>query len=466
MTLKEIIQKIKNKELSAEELTSHYAGKIKANDEEINGFISFAEEKALKKAKEADTKRGDNEGGFSGIPYAVKDSILVKDMPATAGSKILENYNAPYNATAVSKLNREGGIPLGKTNMDEFAMGSSTENSAFGTTRNPIDTSRVSGGSSGGSAAAVYADMTPFALGSDTGGSIRQPAAFCGVCGFKPTYGAVSRYGLIAMASSLDQIGVITKTAEDAGIVLERIAGRDRADATSMDLNSEQDDKVEPKNLKIGLIKEFMEDIPNEGVKRRIEEAVNYYKNAGAEIKEVSLPHVSYSLAAYHIIMPAEASSNLARYEGIRYGATQGIENSYASRRGEGFGAEVKRRIMLGTYTLSAGHYDAYYIKAQKVRTLIKNDFENAFNEVDVIATPTTPGPAFKVGEKTKDPLEMYLSDVYTVSANLAGLPAVSIPAGTVKEEDSELPVGLQIMGPQKSDFRVLNIAQLYENNA
>jgi len=467
MTIAEIIKKLNNKEMSASELANFYLDNIEKKEKEINSFLVVDKKIAKEKAAKADSIKNNNQPLF-GIPYAVKDNILVEGMQATAGSKILENYKAPYNATVVDKLNDAGAFVLGKTNMDEFAMGSSTENSAYGTTKNPHDISRVPGGSSGGSAAAVAADFVPFALGSDTGGSIRQPAAFCGIVGFKPTYGAVSRYGLIAMASSLDQIGTFTKTAQDAKLVFSHLIGKDSLDSTSLDIDVTAK-KFDIKNLKIGLVKENFAEGLDGRIAKKTQKAIDVYKKLGAEIKEVSLPHANYGLAVYYIIMPSEASSNLARYDGIRYGAhlpesvVGSLIDNYKNIRGSKFGKEVLRRIMLGTYTLSAGYYDAYYKRAQKVRTLIKQDYEKVFKEVDVLIQPTTPTLPFKFGEKTKDPLSMYLSDIYTVNANLAGVPGVSIPIGTIEEGGKNLPVGLQITGSHGKDFMVLDVAEAYE---
>ncbi|MEX2145046.1 MAG: Asp-tRNA(Asn)/Glu-tRNA(Gln) amidotransferase subunit GatA [Candidatus Spechtbacterales bacterium] len=467
LTLKEIKNNIQKGDTAPSELASFYLARIKDRDGEIHSYLHVAED-AQDKAQKADIKAGGEYGPLFGIPYAVKDNILVKDMPCTAASKILENHTAVYNASVIEKLSDEGAIVLGKTNMDEFAMGSSTENSAFGATKNPHDTSRVPGGSSGGSAAAVAAGLAPFALGSDTGGSIRQPAAFCGVVGFKPTYGAVSRYGLIAMASSLDQIGPITNTVEDAKTVFNFILGKDEMDSTSMDLGEYGREKS-PKDLKIGIPEEYFGDGLDPKVKKRVLEAVEVYRKMGAQVKEISMPHALYSLAVYYIIMPSEASSNLARYDGVKYGLhvadyeTQDLLDMYLKVRGQGFGPEALRRVMLGTYILSAGYYDAYYIKAQKVRNLIEEDFTRAFEDVDVIISPTTPTPAFKSGEKTQDPLQMYLSDIYTVSANLAGLPCVSVPVGEVEESGSKLPAGMQIFAPRKKDHFLLDVAEWYE---
>ena len=376
---------------------------------------------------------------------------------------MLKDYIAPYDATCIKKLKELGAVILGKTNLDEFAMGSSTENSAFFTTKNPRDLKRVPGGSSGGSAAAVAADFCCYSLGSDTGGSIRQPASFCGVVGLKPSYGAVSRYGLVAFASSLDQIGPITKTAEDAQIVFNAISGRDPKDSTSVELGI-KNYELRIKDLKIGVPKEYFIKGIDPEVERIIKQAISQAEEQGAKIEEISLPHTKYALAAYYIIMPSEASANLARYDGIEYGLSESENKNlldvYLESRGEGFGNEVKRRIMLGTYTLSAGYYDAYYLKAQKVRTLIKQDFENAFKKVDAIFTPTAPFPAFKIGEKIADPLSMYLSDIFTVSVNLAGLPALSLPAGFT---EADLPVGLQIIGKPFEDNKILEISKIYD---
>ncbi|OGZ57882.1 MAG: glutaminyl-tRNA synthase (glutamine-hydrolyzing) subunit A [Candidatus Spechtbacteria bacterium RIFCSPLOWO2_12_FULL_38_22] len=471
MTLKQVLQKIQSKEISCLELADFYLGNIKKKDKQLHSFLYVNEEGIKKEAKIADKNHSDinfKTQPLYGVPYALKDNILVENMPTTAGSMILENYNGGYDSAVVSKLRNVGALVLGKTNMDEFAMGSSTENSAFGPSSNPHDVSRVPGGSSGGSAVAVAADLAPFALGSDTGGSIRQPAAFCGVVGFKPSYGAVSRYGLIAMASSLDQIGVFTQTVDDATLVFSCLIGKDVMDSTSREIDKPKN-KFNIENLRIGIIKEnFGEGLDNR-IRDKIYEAVDVYKKMGASVEELSLPYADFGLAAYYIIMPAEVSSNLAKFDGIRYGThlVQDTEKSliedYAELRGKGFGKEVLRRIMLGTYTLSAGYYDAYYLKAQKVRTLIKKDYENAFAKVDVIISPTTPTLPFKFGEKTKNPLEMYLSDIYTVNANLAGVPAISIPIGIIKEEGKNLPVGMQITGPQKRDFFVLDVARAYE---
>ncbi len=451
------------KQFSSLELTRFYLDKIKKENNKLNDFLSLTEKLALEQAKKVDEKLADDEGigELEGIPIAIKDNILVEGHKATAGSKILENYIAPYDATVIEKLKRAGSVIIGKTNLDEFAMGSSTENSAFGVVKNPLDTSRVPGGSSGGSAAAVRAGHCLGALGSDTGGSVRQPASFCGVVGFKPSYGAVSRYGLIAMASSLDQIGPLAKTVEDTKLIFDVIKGKDPMDSTSVDLKSKtQESRSEFKKLRIGIAKEYFSEGINKGVKEKVEKAIGDFGKIG-EIKEVSLPHTEYALAVYYIIMPAEVSANLARYDGIKYGYRPVAENlfeQYLKTRREGFGKEVRRRIMLGTYVLSAGYYEAYYGKAQKVRALIKQEFDKAFEEFDILLAPTSPTVAFKIGEKT-DPLSMYLSDIYTVPANLAGLPALSFSCGV----EDNLPVGLQIIGPQFKDDLVLEVAGIYE---
>lgn len=469
-SLKEILSDIEAKKISFVELSDLYLNRIQERDMEIHSFLSVDTDgvrKAAKKADEEFSTRMDRP--LFGIPYALKDNMLAKGLPCTAGSKILEDYIAPYDATLVAKMRDQRAIILGKTNMDEFAMGSSTENSAYGATKNPLDTSRVPGGSSGGSAAAVAAGFTPLAFGSDTGGSIRQPAAFCGVVGFKPTYGAVSRHGLMAMGSSLDQIGTFTRTVEDAKLVAPYIFDRDIMDATSQKMDTHT--PLDPSRLKIGIAREHFGEGLDEGIKEKCLGALEDYKKMGAKVKEISLPHTKYALAVYYIIMSSEASSNLARYDGIRWKGYKGdvktddLMEYYLKVRGGGFGKEVRRRVMLGTYTLSTGYYDAYYGKGQKVRTLIRQDFENAFKDVDVIFSPTTPTLPFKFGERTQDPLSMYLSDLYTTSANLAGLPAISIPVGTSREDGKDLPVGLQIIAPQKKDYMMLDVASWYEKD-
>ncbi|OGZ33759.1 MAG: aspartyl/glutamyl-tRNA amidotransferase subunit A [Candidatus Portnoybacteria bacterium RBG_19FT_COMBO_36_7] len=475
LTITKAADGLRKKQFSSLELTEAVFSQIKKTDEEIGAFLLLAEEEAQNQAKEIDKKlaRGEKLGGIAGIPAAIKDNILVKGLKCTAGSKILENYLAPYDATVVSKLKEAGAVIIGKTNMDEFAMGSSTENSAFKKTKNPQDLSCVPGGSSGGSAAAVAANETIFALGSDTGGSIRQPAAFCGVVGLKPTYGAVSRFGLMAMASSLDQIGPLTKSVEDSQIVFDAIYGKDRLDSTSV--ASKFQNPADIGNLRIGLPKEYFAQGLEPEVEKSVRSAIEKFSDSGAKIKEISLPFSEYALACYYIIMPSEVSANLARYDGIKYGLSKerdNLLNVYLASRQEGFGDEVRRRVMLGTYTLSAGYYDAYYLKAQKVRTLIKRDFEKAFREVDLIMTPTSPTPAFKLGEKIEDPIKMYLSDIYTVPMNLAGLPALSLPCGrAVRGSGSAepggssggLPISLQIIGPQWSEPKIFSAALYFE---
>lgn len=476
---------LRKKEFSVTELVSDCLAAIRQKDEGLHAYLEIFDE-ALKEAKGADEILKDSRElpPLFGIPLAIKDNILIDGKRCTAGSRILENYTASYDATVIQKLKKQGAIFLGKTNLDEFAMGSSTENSAFGSTRNPHDISRVPGGSSGGSAAAVAGDMCVAALGSDTGGSIRQPASFCGIVGFKPTYGRISRHGLIAMASSLDQIGPMTKTVEDTKILFEAIAGGDEFDSTAVKNNyrllaslklrrSGSTTSYQLKNVKIGVPKEYFTSGIDTEVKKIIESAIEKLKKEGAVIKEVTLPHSSYALSAYYIVVPSEVSANLARYDGVRYGYTEQTANNkspianlydaYAKTRATGLGTEVKRRIMLGTYTLSQGYYDAYYLKAQKVRRLISEDFERVFGEVDVIAGPTTPTTAFKFGERAHNPLQMYLADICTVAVNLAGVPALSLPAGQVKSGGSDLPVGLQLIGERLTDEKLLQIGSLIE---
>jgi len=465
LSIQQTHKELVDKKFSALELTKAFLERIKEKDKEISSYITITDDLAISQAKDIDKKifQGEEIPVLAGIPLAVKDNILIKGIKNTCASKILENYIAPYDATVIKKLKEQGMVVLGKTNLDEFAMGSSTENSAFFTTKNPHDLTRVSGGSSGGSAAAVSSDMCCYALGSDTGGSIRQPASFCGVVGLKPTYGAVSRYGLVAFASSLDQIGLLTKTAKDAQIVFNAISGKDPKDSTS--IKQDTKDKIQDtniKNLRIGIPKEyFIEGIDSE-VEKIVKQAIDKIANQGAKIVEINLPHTKYALATYYIIMPSEASTNLSRYDGMKYGLSkqegEDLLAVYVKTKQEGFGDEVKRRIMLGTYALSAGYYDAYYLKAQKVRTLIKQDFDKAFEKVDAIFTPTCPTTAFKIGEKTADPLTMYLSDIFTVSVNLVGLPAISVPVGSA----SNLPVGLQIIGKPFEENKILNIAKSF----
>ncbi len=468
--IKELHDKLINREITATQLVEDYFTVIEKKDSQIQAFLTLTKTQSLEKAKKVDEKinRGEKIGILEGIPYAVKDNILVKGVKTTAGSKILENYVASYDAAVIKKLKNEGTIFLGKTNQDEFAMGSSTENSAFFTTKNPWDLTRVPGGSSGGSAAAVSAQMCVFSLGSDTGGSIRQPAAFCGIVGLKPSYGAVSRYGLISMASSLDIIGLLTQSVEDAEIVFQVIAGQDKMDSTSCDLKQKEKTEYKIQNTRFGLPQEYFVKGLDEEIRDKIEAVIQKLQNQKIQIVKKSLPSTPYALPCYYIIMPAEVSSNLARYDGIRYSpvnkATSVISNLrdlYFKTRGYGFGQEVRRRIILGTYVLSKGYYDAYYKKAQKVRRLIIEEFNKIFGDVNFLITPTTPTPAFKIGEKSADPLAMYLSDIFTVAANIGGLPAINLPIGFTK---NNLPIGLQIIGPYGSDYSLLQIAKTIEN--
>ena len=464
LTITQAHQGLEKKEFSALELCKTYLDKIKERDKEIFAFLTVNTEEALSQAKKIDNliSAGKKLPILAGIPTAVKDNILVEGVKCTAGSKILENYIAPYDATAIKKLKGEGCLILGKTNLDEFGMGSSTENSAFGPTRNPHDLTRVPGGTSGGSAAAVAANECVCALGSDTGGSIRQPASFCGVVGLRPTYGAVSRYGLIAFVSSLDQISPVAKTVEDARIIFETIKGKDCLDSNSVEKPTPVK-KLKIRELKIGVPKEYFVKGIDPEVEKLIKKAVKKYEEIGVKIEEVSLPHTEYALPAYYIINPSEASANLARYDGIKYGYSakeaKDLMEIYLKSKGEGFGQEVRRRITLGTYSLSAGYYEAYYLRAQKVRTLVKNDFEKVFEKVDAIFTPVSPVLPFKIGERIEDPLSMYLVDVYTVPISLAGLPALSLPVGKA----ANLPVGLQIIGKHFEESKILEIGEIFE---
>ena len=465
LTLIELLNGLKEKKFSSLELTSNYLKRIEEENPQINAFITVMKEESEKRAEEIDEKRLKKEevGLLAGLPLAIKDNILIEGITCTAGSKILSNYKASYDATVIKKLKEADAVFLGKTNMDEFAMGSSTENSYFGPTKNPYDLARVPGGSSGGSAAAVAAKMCPAALGSDTGGSIRQPASFCGVVGLKPTYGRVSRFGLIAMASSLDQIGPITRSVEDAVLLLGVLEGRDDHDSTSLD--SSFPIKVKNKDLtdfRLGIPKEYFVKGLETGVKETIKKTIAHLEQQGAKVEEVSLPHTSIALPCYYLIMSAEASANLARFDGIRYGFREeapDLLRTYLETRTKGFGDEVKRRILLGVYGLSAGYYDAYYLKAQKIRTLIKQDFDKVFEKVDCLLTPTSPTPAFKLGEKMNDPLQMYLSDIFTIPVNLAGLPAISLPVG----KTDSLPIGLQIIGPAFREDLILSLGKIIE---
>jgi aspartyl-tRNA(Asn)/glutamyl-tRNA(Gln) amidotransferase subunit A len=468
--------------VTAVALAEKYLRAIETKDGEIGAYLTVLREQALRDAAFVDERlhRGETIDLLSGIPGAVKDNICVAEVRATAGSKILDNYVAPYDASVIEKIKAKGAVVLGKVNMDEFAMGSSTENSAYQKTKNPVDTDRVPGGSSGGSAAAVAADEAVWALGSDTGGSIRQPASFCGVVGLKPTYGRVSRFGLIAMASSLDQIGPLGKSVEDVAIVFSRIAGFDKRDATTAPSGNDKPFEEyltgDVTGLSIGVPKEYFSESLDPRVRAATDMALDRFRALGVTIKEISLPHSQYALPVYYIIMPCEVSSNLARFDGIKYGMrvnddkdslarTNTLLETYLDTRRVGFGTEVKRRVMLGTYALSAGYYDAYYLKAQKVRALIKRDFEEAFKEVDLIFSPTTPEPAFRFGEKGDDPLKMYLGDIYTVTANLAGIPAISFPIGTVEEGGKSLPIGGQLSAKWFDEETLLRAADAFEKN-
>lgn len=468
LTLEEASEKLRRRELSSTELTEAVFQRIAAVDDKVRAYLTLARESALAQAKKADDMLKGDQGAspLMGIPIAIKDNFLTRGLRTTCASKILGDFAPPYDATAVRKLRDAGAVITGKTNLDEFAMGSSAENSAFFPTRNPWALDRIPGGSSGGSAAAVAADECIAALGTDTGGSIRQPAACCGVVGLKPTYGRVSRYGIIAFASSMDQAGPLTKSVKDSALLLQAIAGHDPADSTSAD-------RAVPvyadrwsgdtKNLRIGIPREYFISGMQPEVDQALHSAIRELGKNGAAIEEISLPHTEYAVAVYYIVATAEASSNLARYDGMRFGFradAKDLTETYRISRDEGFGAEVKRRIMLGTYVLSAGYYDAYYLKAQRVRTLIRNDFEEAFGRADVIVTPTSPTTAFKLGEKTQDPLQMYLSDIYTISANLAGLPALSLPCGFDRQG---MPIGMQIIGKRFDESTVLRVAHAYE---
>jgi aspartyl-tRNA(Asn)/glutamyl-tRNA(Gln) amidotransferase subunit A len=460
---------VQERQTSAVALAEAHYARIQKEDGQIGAFLTLSRERALKQAERMDrmAAEGKTLPPLGGVPVGIKDVMSTRGVRTTAGSKILDKYVPPYDCTAVAKLESAGAVLLGKMNCDEFAMGSSNENSGFHSVRNPRDLGRVPGGSSGGSAAAVAADMAVATLGSDTGGSIRQPASFCGVVGLMPTYGRVSRYGLIAFASSLDHIGSLTKTVKDAAIVLSTIAGRDPMDSTSADLPvpdyvAELDKPV--RGLRLGVAKEYFGEGLDQEVRQAVEAAIEALKNLGCEIVPVSLPHTPYAIPTYYLIATAEASSNLARYDGVRYSHrardVKTLSEMYRRSRDQGFGAEVKRRIMLGTYALSAGYYDAYYLKAQKVRTLLTRDFEQAFQKVDAIVTPTSPTAAFRLGEKSNDPLAMYLADIYTVTADLAGIPGISVPCGQTREK---LPIGLQILGKHFDEATILRIAHAYE---
>lgn len=469
LTIEKLHKAIKSKEVTVTEVCQATFDRIEKLNPKLNAFLTLTQEKALAQAKTLDTKLNDGLDlpPLFGVPIAVKDNICTEGVRTTCGSKILENFIPPYSATVIEKLEKAGAIVIGKTNCDEFAMGSSNENSAYGPVCNPWDLTRVPGGSSGGSAAAIAADMCTVALGSDTGGSVREPASFCGVFGLKPTYGRVSRYGLVAFGSSLDQIGQFGKTTLDVARVLNVVAGRDSYDATSSNCDVPNYLDLlngDIKGLRIGIPKEAFGDGLNEEVKSVVETAIKNLEDLGATTVEVTLPHSEYAIANYYIIATAEASANLARFDGVRYGFrakdVKNLSDLYRQTRDLGFGAEVKRRIMLGTYVLSSGYYDAYYLKAQKVRTLIEQDFRNAFTECDILAMPTAPVPAFKLGEKTEDPLAMYLADIYTVTLNLAGVPGLSMPCGFSKEG---LPIGCQLVAPHFQEAKLLQVANIYE---
>ncbi len=469
LTLKQSSELIKSKELSPVELTQSVLDRIEKLDNSLNSYITVLSESALSSSKQAedDIASGKYIGPLHGVPISLKDIFLLKDVPATCGSKMLENFIAPYNATVTQKLLDSGAVVVGKNNMDEFAMGSSCETSYYGAVKNPWDTDRVPGGSSGGSASATAAMLSIASVGTDTGGSIRQPASLCGVVGMKPTYGRVSRYGMIAFASSLDQAGPLTQTVEDTAIILNAISGHDTADSTCVDIPVPDFTVAltqDIKGIKLGIPKEYFIDGLDAEVNDATQKAIAVLEGLGAEIVEISLPHTEYAVSTYYIIAPSEASSNLARYDGVKYGYrssnADSLHDMYVNTRAEGFGAEVKRRIMLGTYALSAGYYDAYYLKAQQVRTLIKKDFDQAFTEVDAIVAPTSPETAFKIGEKTDDPLKMYLSDVLTIPCNIAGLPGISVPCGI---SSAGLPIGLQIIGKLFDEETVLRVAHNFE---
>jgi aspartyl-tRNA(Asn)/glutamyl-tRNA(Gln) amidotransferase subunit A len=467
LAVHEVQALIRSRQISPKEVLEALGQRIADVDPRIHGYLSHDLKRAISEAEEVDVRLP-----LGGVPISIKDVISVKGHPCGCASKILEGYVAPYDATVISKLRNAGAIPFGRVNMDEFAMGSSTENSAFGPTRNPWDVTRTPGGSSGGSAAVVAADEAFAALGSDTGGSIRQPAALCGRVGLKPTYGRVSRYGLVAFASSLDQIGPITKDVRDAALLMNVIAGPDKFDSTSLaDQVPDFTEALEKgvKGLKLGLPKEYFVEGLDPEVEKTVRAAITNLESLGAQVIEISLPHTEFALSTYYIIAPAEASANLARFDGVRYGfraqGTSGLLDHYGKTREEGFGQEVKRRIILGTYVLSSGYYDAYYLRAQKVRTLIRQDFATAFEKVDAIVCPTSPTPAFKLGERTSDPLKMYLADIFTLAANIAGICGISVPCGFLEEEGRKLPVGLQILGKELNESILLQVAYAYEQN-
>ena len=468
-TLKALSTMLAAGDISSQELTQHFLDRIKQFDGELNSFITVAEEQAMEQAKAADQARASGSAGpLTGVPIAQKDIFCTNGVKTTCASKMLDSFIAPYNATVVEKCNQAGLVNLGKTNMDEFAMGSSNETSFYGAVKNPWNKEYVPGGSSGGSAAAVAARLAPAATGTDTGGSIRQPASLCGITGLKPTYGRVSRWGMIVSASSLDQGGPMTQTAEDAALMLNVMAGFDPKDSTSTDIEvpdytASLEQSLE--GLRIGLPKQFFEKGLDAGVEKVIQDAIAQYEKMGAKVVDIELPNTHLSIPAYYVVAPAEASSNLSRFDGVRFGYRcenpVDLEDLYKRSREEGFGDEVQRRILIGTYALSAGYYDAYYLKAQKVRRLIKNDFDQAFDKVDVIMGPTSPNAGFKLGEKAADPVSMYLSDIYTISVNMAGLPGMSLPAG----ESGGLPVGLQIIGNYFDEARLLNVGHQFQQH-
>ncbi|HUL13504.1 MAG TPA: Asp-tRNA(Asn)/Glu-tRNA(Gln) amidotransferase subunit GatA [Methylococcaceae bacterium] len=466
-TIAELSQGLRNKEYSSLELTQAFLDRIRRHDPRLNCFVTVTEEAALAQAKAADAQIAAGRAGpLTGVPIAQKDIFCTQGIRTSCGSRMLDNFIAPYDATVVARFNQAGAVMLGKLNMDEFAMGSSNETSYYGPVKNPWDVTTVPGGSSGGSASSVAARLAPGATGTDTGGSIRQPASFCGITGLKPTYGLVSRYGMIAFASSLDQGGPMARTAEDCAQMLQAMAGFDERDSTSVNrpvpnYGAGLSDSLE--GFRIGLPKEFFDEGLDPTIAKLIDEAIAEYRKLGAEVKKVSLPNMDLSAPAYYVVAPAECSSNLARFDGVRFGYRckdpKDLHDLYMRSRGEGFGAEVKRRILIGTYVLSAGYYDAYYLKAQKIRRLISDDFKQAFQEVDVIMGPTSPSVAFRFGEKTADPIAMYLSDIYTIAVNLAGLPGMSIPVGF----SNNLPVGMQIIGNYFTEGRLLNVAHRYQ---
>lgn len=468
LTLTELRKRLDAGEITSEQVTQAYLDRIVATNDQVNSFITVCQEEALAAARTADQRiAAGNAAPLTGIPIAVKDIFNTSGIRTTCASRILENYVAPYDATTIARLKEQDAVLLGKLNMDEFAMGSSNENTAFGPVHNPWNLDCVPGGSSGGSAAALAASQAVATLGTDTGGSIRQPAAYCGVVGLRPTYGRVSRYGVVAFASSLDQVGPLARNVEDCALMLQAVAGYDPADSTSVetpvpDYATALTGSVA--GLKIGLPREYFIEGLDDDVRRAVDKAIETYRGLGAELVEVSLPHTEYAVACYYLIATAEASSNLARYDGVRYGRraadSQDLIDMYTRSRAEGFGTEVKRRIMLGTYALSSGYYDAYYLKAQKVRTLIRQDFTDAFSQVDVLLTPVAPTPAFRLGEKTDDPLQMYLSDIFTIPVNLAGTCGISLPCGL---SDSGLPIGLQLIGKPFDEATLFQTAYAFE---